>query len=169
MPVTYKKIASVTVGAGGTATIQFTSIPSTYTDLILLTSLRNSTTAGGAKLTINGSSTGYSERILYGTGSTAASGTKSTSWIEWSTDANTSSMAANTFSNGTLYIPNYSGSTNKSISSEVVVEDNATYGTQYMNAALWSNTAAITSLTITSFATTFVQYSTATLYGISKS
>ena len=41
MPVTYKPIATVTVGAGGAASIDFTSIPGTYTDLLVLISARS--------------------------------------------------------------------------------------------------------------------------------
>lgn len=171
MPVTYKKIASVTVGAGGATNIEFTNIESTYTDLILLASLRtNHTTVGvGGRLTFNNSATGYSERLLYGTGSVAASANNSGAYIIWSVDGNGTGSTANTFSNVEIYIPNYAGSTNKLISSNLIVENNATAATIYANAGLWSNTAAITSIKITADNGSYIQHSTATLYGISKS
>ena len=40
MAVTFTQIASVTVGSGGAASIDFTSIPSTYTDLCIKTSIK---------------------------------------------------------------------------------------------------------------------------------
>jgi hypothetical protein len=51
----------------------------------------------------------------------------------------------------------------------MVTEDNATLAWAYLSAALWSNSAAITSVKLIPNAGTFVQYSTATLYGINKS
>ena len=171
MPETYKKIASVTVTGATAANIEFTSIPGTFTDIILFASLRsNHTTVGvGGRLTFNNSATGYSERLLYGNGSSAASANTSGAYIIWSADANGTGSTASTFSNLEIYIPNYAGSTNKSISSTSVVETNATATTIYANAGLWSNTAAITSLKIIPDHGSYVQYSTATLYGISKS
>ena len=79
-----------------------------------------------------------------------------------------STATSNTFGNSELYIPNYAGSTNKSSSADAVAESNTTTVFAYLNAALWSSTAAITSITLTPDAggANFVQYSTATLYGI---
>ena len=76
MPDTFVKIATVTVGAGGAASIEFTSIPSTYTDLQVLVSTRasNASIINNQRWTFNSSSTGYSYKELYGDGSNAASG-----------------------------------------------------------------------------------------------
>jgi len=74
---------------------------------------------------------------------------------------------ASTFGNGQVYIPNYAGSNNKSTSADTVSEDNATLAYSALTAGLWSNTAAITSITIAAV-TNFAQYSTAYLYGISN-
>ena len=77
---------------------------------------------------------------------------------------------ANTFANGEFYIPNYAGSTNKSVSADGVTENNATAARATLTAGLWSNTAAINQITLLPIAGgTFAQYSTATLYGISNS
>jgi len=59
---TYTLISSVTVGSGGAATMQFNSIPSTYTDLVLSFSTRDTVSQNGAniKITFNSSSSGYS-------------------------------------------------------------------------------------------------------------
>jgi len=68
-----------------------------------------------------------------------------------------------------IYIPNYAGSTNKSFSSETNQENNATAAFARLLAGLWSQTAAITDIEITPNTGNWVQYSTAVLYGISKS
>lgn len=161
------KLAEVTVGAGGAASIDFTSIPGTYTDLMIQFSLRSSNSAatGPGYLTINGASTNRSGRLLYGSGSSTGSSTLTDHFLF---DIDGSTATASTFTNSTLYIPNYAGSTNKSISGDSVNENNATAANQYLFAGLWSNTAAITSLSLLSIGYNLVQYSTATLYGITK-
>ena len=172
MADTFVKIATVTVGAGGSSSIDFTSIPSTYTDLCLKLSLRGSASSGVADqiyATFNGSTSGYSGKWLEGSGSSAASsgGTSLTKAYFLNTTYN--SATANTFGSTDVYIPNYAGSNNKSFSVDTVAETNAT--TQYMDlvAGLWANSAAINQITITPASSTWAQYSTATLYGISKS
>ena len=173
MATTFTKIASVTVGSGGASSIDFTSIPSTYTDLCLKVSLRNnrSTATGYPTLKFNSSSSAYSNRELYGTGSAAFSGTAGglTSAIQFY--AVGAGATSNTFGNGDIYIPNYAGANYKSLSVDVVNENNATGADALLLAGLWSNSAAITSITLApgDSATSFNQYSTATLYGIKNS
>lgn len=164
---TFTLIASSTVGSGGAASIDFTSIPSTYTDLCLKLSLRTTKTGSGAGLfmSINGVTTNRTWRWLYGTGSVTGSGSGSDDMIGNLTAA---SATANTFSNADIYIPNYAGSTNKSISVDSVDENNATAAFSNLSAVLWSNTAAITSLSFTPEANLFAQHSTAYLYGVSN-
>jgi hypothetical protein len=166
----YESIATVTVGSGGASSIDFTSIPATYTDLCLKFSVRTNRatiTAELLRVDFNGSSSSQSSRLLEGSGTSVSSFSLSTTQVAVGT---TSASTASTFSNGELYIPNYAGSANKSISADSVAENNATTGPLYLGAGLWSNTAAITSISLTStISTTIQQYSTATLYGISKS
>jgi hypothetical protein len=168
MANTYELIEAKTLSSPA-ASVTFTSIPGTYTDLLLSTSIRAS--SGGtisAGLRFNGSTTNYSERLLYGTGSSAASANATTTSIQWANlgnDTNTS----NTFSNCQIYIPNYAGSTNKSVSTESVTENNATGADIYLDAGLWSDTAAITSLTLTASTPDFATNSTFYLYGIKNS
>jgi hypothetical protein len=163
-------INSVTVGSGGAANIQFTSIPATYTDLKIVISSRDSSTAGTYNeitVSVNGSPT-YARKTIYGVGSTAGSGGDSTGKFIFS---NSNNSTANTFSNSELYIPNYTSSSAKSISAECVVENNsATNNLLIFTAGSISLTSAITSITFTpDLSATFAQYSTAYLYGISKS
>jgi hypothetical protein len=171
MANTYVKIGStVTVGLLGAASIDFTSIPATYTDLVLKVSTRSTyaATISRAKLQINAITTGYSNRMAYGDGS-GTSSTTSTDYITYLYSVGATATAS-TFSNTEIYIPNYAGSTNKSVSIDSVTENNATSAFAVIEAGLLSNTAAITGISITDAnGGNFVQYSTASLYGISKS
>jgi hypothetical protein len=170
MPDTFVKIATVTVGSGGAATMAFSSIPSTYTDLKLCLSTRSTGNAGGINLTFNGdTANNYNSRRLYGNGSNAYSATYSTQPAIYLWDETPSTNTANTFSSIDVYVPNYAGSTSKSVSSDGVSENNATNTNMSMVAGLWSGTSAITAITLVDGGANFAQYSTATLYGISKS
>ena len=173
MPVTYKKIASTTL-TSSQASISFTSLPTTYDDLVLKVSARNdvTTSSGYMRVAFNSSTSNLSSRVLYGVGNGQGSFTAPS----WSFFYVTSSLyGANSFSNSEIYIPNYRSSANKSFAGESVVEDNTTSVQMCLTAALWGNTAAITSIQLTTHnnstdaAANFVSGTTATLYGISKS
>ena len=80
-------------------------------------------------------------------------------------------FASNTFASGQIYIPNYKNTSyHKQAIAEGALEKNAT--TEYaleLGAALWRNTAAINRITLTLISSAnFVQYSQATLYGVTK-
>lgn len=175
MPTTYIKIATVTVGSGGTSYIEFTSIPATYTDLLVKTSLRSNRADGtvidAVGLRFNGnSSTSYDMRRLTGTGAAASTGSGSGDTSLFLDNPPSSSATASTFGNSEYYIPNYAGSNNKSVSADAVSENNGTTAYARLTAGLWSNTSAITSIRLTpDTGTLWVQYSTATLYGIKNS
>jgi hypothetical protein len=170
MATTYTLISSVTVGSGGAASIDFTSIPSTYTDLQLVMSLRSAGTGVStryASVSFNSNTSNYSYRRLYGNGSSAGSDSGTLRIIGTIPG---STVTANTFASLQMYVPNYAGSNNKSYSCDSVEENNATGAEADLIAGLWSNSAAITSIAITSDQGSFnlVQYSTAYLYGISN-
>jgi len=170
MATTYQLIASSTVGAGGAASIDFTGIPNTYTDLVIFCSARNTSNGSGLYLRFNGGNSNYSTRELEGNGASAysSSNTAGTSYGFCGSISN-SSTTANTFGNNFIYIPNYAGSNNKSYSADGVGETNGTTVYADLIAGLWSNTAAITQVTLYPSLNTFAQYTTAYLYGISNS
>jgi hypothetical protein len=172
VPNTFEKIASVTVGAGGAANIEFTSIPATFTDLCVKVSARSSASASleDMYLRLNGDTGSvYTSRNLRGNGATASSASSSGTSIYFSTIP-AATNTASTFSNSEFYIPNYLSSTAKSISSDAVQEANGTTAWAALVAGLWNpaTQAAITSIRIFPD-TNFAQYSTATLYGIKNS
>lgn len=165
MPTTYTLISSVAVGSGGTTAINFTSIPQTYTDLVIRLSTRMSTQ--DYRIKYNGSSSSYSCTFVYGDGSSAGSYRSSVAGYIGLTTPN--SYTANTFGNGEIYIPSYTVSQNKPISQFGASENNATTAYIAASAQLWSNTAAITDIEISEYTGgTIYQYSTAYLYGISN-
>ena len=163
MAFTYSKLAESTVGAGGASSIIFSNIPQNYTDLVLKLSGRTSESYNYASYTINlnGSATGFTGKDVYGIGTNPGSANRTVTYY----NLNGAPSTANTFSNIEMYFPNYSGSTNKSFSMDAVSEENGNLNNASLIAGLWSNPAAINRITLTG-ASNFVQYSTATLYGI---
>lgn len=157
-------IEHIEVGSGGAASITFSSIPATYTDLYVVFSVRTSESAtdGGVNIIFNGDSTNRSRRVLYGTGS--GQGTAADSTLSVDITANTAT--SNTFANTGVYIANYRSSNAKSLSYDSVTENNATRAIQTITAGLWNDTSAITSLEIAGGAYTILEYSSATLFGI---
>lgn len=163
-------ISTVTVGSGGSSAITFSNIPQTYTDLMLKVSARDnrSATDPGSWMyfKLNGSSSSMGNRILLGQGSGTPLSVSVTNQIGLSDSAN---ATANTFSSVDVYIPNYTSSNYKPLSSDSVFENNGTRADQYFITAVWSNTSPITSITLEADpGQIFVQYSSATLYGIRK-
>lgn len=173
MANTYTLISSVTVGAGGASSIDFTSIPATYTDLVIKASLRDSGSVGtaGIQVRLNGATTNYSVKRLYanalgpdiGSDSSTRSGYLSIGY------ADSASKTANTFGNLEFYLPNYAGSNYKSTSTDSTPEENGTNVYFAFYAGLWSSTAAVNQVTLYTDGSGFAQYSTAYLYGIKNS
>jgi hypothetical protein len=173
MATTYTLISSVTVGSGGAANITFSSIPATYTDLSLLVSGRSVRTGANTDdmtLYFNGVSTwtNHSWRLLWGTGSAAQSLNGSGSMLIGAYLTTTGGATTSDFASLSIYIPNYAGSNYKSFSADTVSEQNGTLAYATLTAGLWSDTSAITSITVKPNSANFGQYSTAYLYGISN-
>lgn len=171
MANTYVAIATVTVGSGGASSIQFSSIPQTYSDLCILTSVRfDQSGDNGLYFQFNSDTgTNYSRRYLYGDGSSASSGAASTQVRGMGGVGARSSQTASTFANSSCYIPNYTGSNSKSVSVDGVNENNGTTADVMFWASLWNSSSAITSISLFPSSGNIVQYSTATLYGIKNS
>ena len=162
MATTFTLISSTTVGSGGAASIDFTSIPSTYTDLQVLLSTRLTTT-GGAQDTvwlysINGVTGSFTDRVLRADGSSASSFSPSETPL-YIGQTPTASGTANTFNNNSVYIPNYTNTSyNKSISVDSVQENNLSTAYMRVSAGLWAQTSAITYLSFTTTSGDCAQY-----------
>jgi hypothetical protein len=166
MPANYVLLNKVTL-AETTASITFSNIPQTgYTDLKVVCSTRYTAGATGSDIQIklNTLTTNFTYRTLFGSGSAASSGNGTDPVVGLTAG---SADTANTFGNTEIYIPNYTSSNFKSISSDSVTENNATLSYMGLYATLWSNTAAITSVTLFNpTPRSFAQYSTFYLYGL---
>ncbi len=162
--MTMTLVQTVTVGAGGAASIEFTGIPQTGTDLLVVYSLRQA--AGGQstmQISFNGANYPTNKNLL-GNGATASSN-GSASVVGY---PSASTDTANTFGNTTIYFSNYSSTTsNKSFTSDSVSENNGATAYQLLSAGLWASTAAITSISMAT-GSNWAQYSTASLYLVTK-
>jgi hypothetical protein len=165
MANTYTLIASSTIGSGGAANIEFTSIPATYTDLLLVISARTDRAAIADGYLIKPNNTTPTIKNITGDGTAVSSSTNYSGIFPAAT------ATASTFGNSAAYFSNYANTSyNKSFSVDDVSENNATNAYATLSANLYASTSAITSIRIESInAANFVQYSTAYLYGIKNS
>jgi hypothetical protein len=156
------------------ATVTFSVIPQTYTDLLLKVSARSTQTDFAVTDLIvgfNGVSTDRTEKRLRGyTGGAISQSTSNITIGNMPSAVNTS----NTFCNAEMYVPNYTSSNSKPVSVDGVSESNTndTYDWWLnLNAGLWnpSTQAPITSIELSLSSDTFNIYSTFYLYGIKNS
>ena len=168
MANTFELIQATTVGAGGTSSIDFNSIQPNWTDLVLKLSLRGNraATTEGILLSFNGSGSNFTTKLFGGAGS--GSGFSAPYTRGYTGDVDAANSTSSTFGSAEIYIPNYTSSNYKSFSTDVVSEQNGTTAYAELFAGLWSNTSAITSISIAcdTSSQTWSQYSTAYLYGV---
>ena len=176
MAATYTLISSNTLSASA-ASVTFSSIPATYTDLVIRLSARgddSGTVLSGIYLVFNndsGSTTTYSDTILSGSGTAATSSRDSSVGLMDTGYTNVGSTAtANTFSNAEIYIPSYTVSQSKPMSIFGVEENNATTAYRSVVAGLYRVNTAISTIKLQSKSSTnFVSGSSFYLYGIKNS
>lgn len=157
-----------TVAVDGSASATFSSIPATFTDLMITCSLRDNGTGTNHyfTLTFNGSTADYSGINLYGNGSSADWSSGGSGTLERFVTG--SGATANTFSSIQIYVPNYASSSQKPYSYEGVSENNSSAVFLTIGTGLWANTSAISSFTIQTNSGSFVVGSTVSIYGITK-
>ena len=165
------KITDTTVSSPASSVV-FDNIPQGYTDLIIKSSARSSSSSWDDYLavTFNGDTgSNYADMWLQGYNSTPGSGVNAASGVRLQAGfVNGSGSTTSTFSNNELYISNYRSSSYKSISVDGVLENNSSsdYVVRLV-ANIWNSTSAITSITLTSQnAYNFIANSTFTLYGV---
>jgi hypothetical protein len=156
-------VSTVSVGSGGASSIEFTSIPQDGTDLLVLISARNSANTNTATMSFNTGGS-YTSMRLFGTGSSASSNTPRVDF-----NSNPSAYTSNTFASSGIYIPNYTSSNSKNYSSDSASENNNTATSLQIYAGSWSETSAITMITLTAGSGgTFDQHTVASLYKITS-
>ena len=158
---TYEPIATATA-SGSTDTITFSSIPQTYTDLVLINNAASSSGSAYIYARYNSDSgSNYSRTELVGNGSTASSGRNSSENYGW---FGGTSLSTSFDYNSIVNIMNYSNTTtNKTI----LIRANRASEQTAAVVSLWRSTSAITSMTVTLNGVNFASGSTFTLYGIS--
>lgn len=151
-----------TVVSSPVATVTFTNIPQGYTDLKLMASVRTNTAANFQLLrfSLNGSEGSFKE--FYSTNVTVGQGTAAQNRLGYSCAA---SNTENTFSNGELYIPNYTGSSVKTSWADMVSENAGSVSVLAFTVNA-TTTSAVTSMTFFLESGFFVTNSTFTLYGV---
>ena len=177
MPSTYTLISS-NVLASSAASVTFSAIPSTYTDLVVRLSARDSaagTNANYGQIILNSdtSSANYSATVLADFNGSAASQiypTGTLGWGVWSYYGfDSAGNTANTFSSSEIYLPSYTASQKKAFSSFTVTENNATTGIAIEAIAnLYQSTTAVSAVTLKT-AGSFIAGSSFYLYGIKNS
>lgn len=164
----YESIQTVTVGAGGSTSIDFTAIASTYKHLQIRYIARGSSSDNVFYLRYNSDSTSgnYANHLLYGDGSSAAASASLTEPGTTYVAVSNSSRLASTFAAGVVDILDYAN-TNKYKTQRALTgrEDNSA-GIVILASGLWKNTAAITSVSCVPVTGNFAQYSSFALYGI---
>lgn len=165
-------IATTVVGAGGSSTITFSSIPQNYEHLqIRFTARAGSATAADTDIKMQfNSDTGsnYSQHYLYGNGASAAAGGAANTAYAQGGDIVLGGIAANVFAVGIVDILDYAN-TNKYKTSRVLTGFDANgSGWLWYDSGNWRNTNVITDIVLTPFSSTFAQYSHFALYGIKR-
>ena len=170
MPSTYTLISSNTLSATA-ASVTFSSIPSTFTDLVIRYAARSTDTGAYdtyVRLEMNGFVATHSSTVIRAqggsTGSLRSTGQVIGGYIP------TATVTSNTFGSAEFYLPNYLLTTQKTGSHFGVQENNNTTDASVAATALLVNlTSAVTDLLLKPNAGSFVSGSSFYLYGISKS
>jgi hypothetical protein len=171
MSVFLQPIYTQTVGAGGVGTVTFNNVPQTFTDLYCVVSVRGSASQLNVDCFCSFSGQvgiAHSQTRLNGNGSSASSDRPGSGSAFRLTDVAAGTSTTNTFSSASFYIPNYTSTNFRSVVVDSTMENNATLDYSNLSAVTYSSSAAITSVRFDSSPGNFVQYSTFTLYGITK-
>jgi hypothetical protein len=166
----YDALATVTVGAGGTSSITFSGIPSTYAHLQIRATLQSNTTnTCYVNYTLNATGgTSYSSHYLYGNGSSAGAnagnGASASTMYLNEFPPNT---ATNIFGSFILDILDYANLNKYKTTRSIGGNDRNGTGVVAVSSGLFMSTNAVTQIDLTPQSSAgFAQYSTFSLYGV---
>jgi hypothetical protein len=176
MANTYTLISS-SVLSSTTANVTFSSIPQTYTDLVLRMSYRTNASGlfgSNPAIRFNSDTTSnYSYTALEAKGTSAASFAESSINALYMQSSDSAGNTADTFTSNEVYIPNYTGTANKPISQFKAAEQNATTAEMHILASLYRGSSAISTILIAAnsnmVSNSFLSGSSFYLYGIKNS
>ena len=165
LPGSYESIATVTVGAGGAASVTFSGIPSTYTHL-QIRAIARYTSAGAVQYPVrfnSDSATNYSDHNLRGNGSAASAGADVSDVFMYFDRASSTSETAGVFGAIVIDILDYANTNKYKTVRTLGGYDNNGSGMIALNSGLWRSTAAVNTIL---FNISVAQYSSFALYGI---
>jgi hypothetical protein len=166
----FESIATVTVGAGGSSEINFSSIPSTYQHLQIRVLSRDNRAA-----TVNSvfyrlntdTGSNYAYHILAGDGSTASAAAATSTAFTYGMLQTSASTTSNIFTVAVIDILDYANTNKNTTIRTLQGFDSNGGGGIRMNSGLWTNTAAVNAVRIyPDGGASFVQHSHFALYGI---
>ena len=167
----YESIATVTVGSGGSSSVEFTSIPSTYAHLQIRGIVRSTTSGSSIGDNVdlrfnNDSGNNYARHLLQGDGSSAATSTNTSGSLTRISVAPRSGVTASTFTGIVCDILDYANTNKyKTLRTLSGVDANGS-GIVFFISGLWMSTSAVSSIKLLPEANNFAQYSHFALYGI---
>ena len=159
----YESIATVTVGSGGSSSISFSSIPSTYKHLqirVMGICVGGATINGVMNFNSDTTGTNYYSHWLTGNGTAASASAANYPYLPLFTGGSTAP------SGYVIDILDYANTNKNKTTRALGGYDANGSGSVVLNSALWSNTAAINSITFTTNGGNWAQYSSFALYGI---
>jgi hypothetical protein len=159
----YESIATVTVGSGGSSSISFTSIPSTFTHLQIRAAIFSNANQSDVRVQFNSdTATNYSNHGLYGSGASAtANGNANTTFGYGGLTGDTTRCGVTI-----IDILDYTNTNKYKTLRNISGVDQNGSGYVEVQSGSWRNTAAITSITIFTNGANYTQYSSFALYGI---
>ena len=165
----YESIQTVTVGGGGAANVEFTSIPATYSHLQVRGIARGTTadTLVLVRIQLN-SDTGsnYARHNINGDGSTAVAAADASQTVGGVGNISAANATASIFGTIVCDILDYANTNKYKTIRSLSGNDRNGSGTVGLFSSLWLNTNAITSIKVFPAAANFAQYTTFALYGI---
>ena len=168
----YESIATVTVGAGGTTAISFTSIPQTYTHLQIRGIGRSSTASSGIVpiyIQLNATGSNHVSHWMYGDGATATATNQSAANLMYAGYAGQNTTTASSFGASVIDILDYTNTNKyKTVRTLAGTDLNGSGRVGLFSGAWFGSTNAITQidLYINAGGDSFAQYSQFALYGI---
>ena len=167
----YESIATTTVGSGGSSTVTFSSIPSTFKHLQIRAIARDASATNDVtsiKLVINSdTSSTYTRHILYADGSSVSSAYNATTGFCYAGGVVQGGFTANVFAANVMDILDYANTNKYKTLRNLSGADGNGSGQMTLVSNLWQSSSAITTLSFTSFSgSNFAQYSQFALYGI---
>ena len=165
----YESIATVTVGSGGSSTITFSSIPSTYTHLQIRCIARHTGADTDNNIYIQYNSdtaSNYSNHFLRGNGAIVDAGGAANTANPYVLRVSGASSSANIFGVGVVDILDYANTNKFKTVRSLTGHDQNGSGVVFFNSSNWRSTSAITSITLFGIGFNIAQYSQFALYGI---